>query len=196
MAEEKQNKYDLNDIEIYRPTRLIPEFVEKQDFGALEKTLKDFGKNIGVREKDRDDVASIFMKPQALQDIIQTFPAKYQDALYSQKVKDLREYYSTSFEELYTEANLPKVNEIFNSDETYKSILEKYENAQSFAKLKGDEYKEQREQGKKDLKELIKIVEPLTEFENLELDKIRDPANKESLKKRLNSRYEEKEKSD
>jgi hypothetical protein len=190
MAEEDY-QYNTEDIGRYRAVALIPEFLEEKNLGALENTLIELSKNIGVREKDRKGVASIFSNPQSLEKTLEIFGESYKNSLYSQKIKDLREYYSSSFEDVYTEENLPKVNEIFNSDIKYEEISRRYNNAKKFMELQGNEYKEQREQAKKDYAELSKVVVPLQEFENFELDKIRDPARKEALKKRLNSMYQE-----
>lgn len=192
----EEYKYDTKDIGIYRPIKLVPEFAEQGNIGALEKTIKDLGKNIGVRDKDLKDVAALFANPQNLENTIKIFSGKYNKAFNSQKLSDLRSFYGDYFKEFYTEENLPKVDEVFNSEEVYGDIIEKYNDAVTSTKLQSEKYKGQKEQAEKDVKELSKIVLPINSFEDFELDTLRKPANKESLKKILNSLYEEKKESE
>ena len=190
MTDEYQ--YNAKDIEAYRPINLAPEFAKQGNIGALEKTIKDLGKNIGVRDKDLEDVASIFGSPEALNSFVKVFSKKYQTAFNSQKISNLREFYGDAFKKFYTEENLPKVNDVFSSDAVYGDVLKKYNDAVRLMELESEEHKGQKEQAEKDAKELSKIVLPIMEFEKLELDKIRVPANEEALKEGLNSLYEEK----
>lgn len=194
MAEEKKYTYKPEDIERYRPIALAPEFVEKKDMGALEKTLLEFVSGLGVKV-DHDvesEVTFITSKPDRLEDYIGLYTGKYQKALRSSTLKELRNLYSDLFEKFYDKENLPKVNKVFNSDETYGDFIKKYVRVVEIVQSKTDNFTdEQKKKAESDLKELNKIIFPLTEFEKLKIDYLRKPINEESLKKTLNDAYKE-----
>lgn len=190
----EEYKYTFEDIARYRPIMLAPEFVENEDLGSLEETLINFAEGLGVDKKDVDGiVATAKTSQQSLQNFISIYSNKCQKALGSATLKELRGLYSNSFEEFYSEKNLLKVNEIFNSDETYGSFIKKYAKMTEIIQSKTDHFtEEQKKKAQEDVSELNKIMVPLIEFEKIELESLKGPVNENSLKKKLNLMYEEK----
>ena len=193
--EEKGYKYFPEDIEIYRPIALAPELLEKKDMGGLVETILKFFENLGVKEERYREglVESIYASPEGLEAFVKdNLENKYQKALYNQKIKDLRELYSDLFEKFYSEENIAKVDKVFNSDETYESLVKRYTELGEIAQSKTDNFSdEQKKKAQKELKELNKVVMRLQEFENIKLYELRGPINEESLKKKLNEMYKE-----
>lgn len=185
----EEYQYTLKDITRYRPIGLANEFAESGDQGGLEKTLGSVLRNIEIKEEEIEDLSKT-LNPE---NFMKVYSGKYQKALFSQKLRDLRKLYSGLFEELYTKENLAKVDELFDSNVTYEEFMEKYAKVGEIAKSKTDNFtKEQKEKAQKDLKELNKIAFPLQKFERLELDGLKGIINRESLGTELNSMYEEK----
>ncbi|RLG15351.1 hypothetical protein DRN69_03105, partial [Candidatus Pacearchaeota archaeon] len=159
--EEKGYKYFPEDIEIYRPIALAPELLEKKDMGGLVETILKFFENLGVKEERYREglVESIYASPEGLEAFVKdNLENKYQKALYNQKIKDLRELYSDLFEKFYSEENIAKVDKVFNSDETYESLVKRYTELGEIAQSKTDNFSdEQKKKAQKELKELNKV---------------------------------------
>lgn len=198
MAEEKEYTYTTEDIGRYRPIALAPEYVEEykrtKDRSGLDKVIETvLTEGLEVRKDEVKDLS----KTLKLDDFISVYAGKYQKALNGAKLRELRVLYDSLFKKYYYEDNLPKVNEDFNSNETYGDFIKRYEKVAETAKSETDNWsKEQKEQAQKDLEKLNKIADPLIEFEKRELNYLRDPIDDESLTKRLNARYEKKPKSE
>jgi predicted O-linked N-acetylglucosamine transferase (SPINDLY family) len=176
---------------------LAPQLIEQKDMGALEETLMSFQEGTGVqRNEDTEDAIRIMVKhPQALSEYLENFIGKYEQELNASTLKDLRGEYSDLFEKFYSKANLPKVNKLFDSYTTYAKIMEQYNSVKEKATSKTSNFSdEQKKQAKSELEELSKIVSPLQAFESLRIQSLGEPIGESSLRKALNSAYEEKPK--
>ena len=202
--EPKRETYALEEISKYRAMGLAPELFKEydktNDKSKLEETLITFyEKGLGVKNRrDIEDATSPLFTPQgkaSLANFLDNFGGRYQEALFSQKIRDLRNLYDSAFKEYYKEENLPEVDKLFDSDETYESVMEKFNQAEEIVKSKTKRYsKEEKEKAKKTMETLfMRIINPLQSFENIELDKLRNPIDKRALKKDLNAPYEKKE---
>lgn len=202
--EPKKETYALEEIAQYRPMALAPELLKAKDFGGLESTIVTLFERLGIKEKGAIEAAvqPYFSKIQAaqgfpvLQNFTGNFIGRYQEALYSQKIKDLRKLYDSHFAKYFkNEEDLKQANEIFDSDETYESIRKKTEQAEDKAENKvGNFTEEEQKKAEKQLEYLHKIVIPLQSFEAKELKKLRDPIEDESLVKTLHAIYNPKKK--
>lgn len=203
MAKENLQKeeydYTCDDIARYRSIALMPELLEQNDQGGLEETVTSFVEGLGAKLKQDNEgiTSSILASQQSLQNFMSNFGDKYQKALGSSTLKDLRGLYSDSFEKFYDAGNLGKVNQLFASDRTYGDFIMEYQTVAEKAQSKtGNFSDEQKKQAKEQMNELNKIMLPLSEFEKIELSKLKDPIDGNSLKKKLNSMYEQAEKSE
>lgn len=194
--QEQKEKYSVTDIAKYRPMALAPEFLKAKDMGTLEETIVNFfEKGLGVKNKgDIEAAVKPYMTNQnALQSFIGNFVGRYNESLYSQKIEDLRELYDSSFKKYFTEDNLAKVDEVFSSEDTYESILNKYAKAAEIAKSEtGNFTDEQKKKAEKTIQQLNKILMPLQAFEAGKIDDLRKPITEKVLRKSLNALYEEK----
>jgi hypothetical protein len=190
MAEE--NSYTRKDIGNYRPIVLAPEFLKAKDFGAVRISLETLLTNVGAEKKAiKPTVEALLPHPQALQAFIQNHAKVYKEALDSATLKDLRALYSGLFEEMYTKENLPLVNGLFNSDETYGDFMERYDAVKEKAESPTTNFNDkEKKEAEVYLEELNKIYDPLTAFEAMKINEVGAPFTKDSLKERLNAPYE------
>lgn len=193
--ESEKQVYTLEQIAELRPIALVPEYLKANDIGKLEETLATFYKKIGIKDKIYidDAVKSLLEVPSGLQAFMKNFSGRYNVALHTQKLKDLRQLYDHIFKETFDENDLQKADILFNSEETYQSILEKYVKVAEKAENKAKNFsEEEQKKAEKELEYLSRIVIPLKDSEDYELDKLRKPVSNEDRKKRWHTLYETK----
>ena len=191
--QEERAKYTPQDVIDYRPIVLALEYNKEKNQEGLEKVVSQTLHNItgGTKDRNRENIR----KSLNTESFIKVFAGEYQNALAFVTIRDLRELYSDSFKGYFSEENLPKVNAVFDSDEKYGDFVNRYNALAEKAKSPTNNFtEEEKKKAQEELQELDKIRLPLEEFEKIELDKIKGPIDKDSLKKRLNDMYKEPEK--
>ena len=184
-------KKTKNDLDRYSPILTIQQAAKEKNNTAVIESTEYFLRNLGISEED----AKLLMPTalEGLEKLVNGFIPKFGKVLGSAKLSDLRNYYSDSFEKFYTKENLSKVDEIFDSSDTYESIAKKHAKAKEIVESNtGNFSDEQKEKAEKDLKKLERIVVPLDEFMKLKVEKAMEPYRTKSLKEEMNSAYEEK----
>lgn len=196
--EPKKETYALEEISKYRAMALAPEhfreYSETGKSGNLEQTLVTFyekGLEVKNRRDIEDAVQALMVSPQGLQTFIKNFKGRYDQALHSQKIRDLRKLYDPIFRGTFSPEALLEVDRVFNSDETYESVSNKYHDALIDTQKKNIN-KVDKEKAEKIVEALGKIVIPLSDSEDEELDKLRSPIKTADRVKRWNALYEPK----
>jgi hypothetical protein len=179
------------DIKRYRAVALAQEYMKEENEGGLEKAILALLKD-GIGVKTDDDAKDL--KDSLNPNFIKNFDYKYKKALESITLRDFRGLYDGLFKEYFTGEDLEKANELFDSDETYGSFMKKYAALAEKAKSPTDNFsKEEKESAKKQIMALNRIAIPLQDFEKTEINKMRAPIEKTSLKERIKDAYNPKQ---
>lgn len=182
------------DIKRYRAIALAQEYLKEKDQGGLEKAISTFlAKGLGVKQgHDADDLATSLKR--VTPDFIENFYSKYQKAFQGSTLKQLRELYDSQFKEYFTEEDLAKADEVFDSDETYGDFIKNYQAIAEKATSQTSNFSdEEKKKAQKQLQILNKIALPMEEFEKLEINKMRAPIGKDILKEKIKDAYNPKE---